>query len=112
MLLYAVFIGLWVPLNFWMMPWHTLRVGQVPPQLARASGCPVSPRFLMRVCCLLCRRVRAWKLSGAFASFLRLLRFFSASWLLIATAGFIDTSQSKRLLGGFCMRKRLQAYLQ
>ena len=30
MLLYAAFIGLWVPLNFWMMPWHTLRVGQVP----------------------------------------------------------------------------------
>ena len=31
MLLYAAFIGLWVPLNFWMMPWHTLRVGQVLP---------------------------------------------------------------------------------
>ena len=32
MLLYAVFIGLWLPLNFWMMPWHTLRVGQARPQ--------------------------------------------------------------------------------
>ena len=32
MLLYAAFIGLWVPLNLWMMPWHTLRVGQVPPE--------------------------------------------------------------------------------
>ena len=35
MLLYAVFIGLWVPLNLWMMPWHTLRVGQVPPENAQ-----------------------------------------------------------------------------
>ena len=36
MLLYAVFIGLWVPLNFWMMPWHTLRVGQVPLRMLYA----------------------------------------------------------------------------
>lgn len=31
MILYAVVCGLWIPLNFWMMPWHALQVGQVCP---------------------------------------------------------------------------------
>ncbi len=38
MLLYAAFIGLWLPLNFWMMPWHTLRVGQARPRAPRAAA--------------------------------------------------------------------------
>ena len=27
--LYALVLGVWIPLNFWMMPWHALRIGQV-----------------------------------------------------------------------------------
>ena len=29
MILYALVCGLWMALNFWMMPWHALQVGQV-----------------------------------------------------------------------------------
>ena len=29
MILYAVVCALWMVLNFWMMPWHALQVGQV-----------------------------------------------------------------------------------
>ena len=33
MILYAAVCGLWLPLNFWMMPWHAMQVGQVRAQL-------------------------------------------------------------------------------
>ncbi|KAK9901983.1 hypothetical protein WJX75_000204 [Coccomyxa subellipsoidea] len=29
MILYSLVVGLWLGLNFWMMPWHALQVGQV-----------------------------------------------------------------------------------
>lgn len=29
MILYALFCGLWIPVNFLMMPWHAVQVGQV-----------------------------------------------------------------------------------
>lgn len=35
--LYAAACGLWIPLNFWMMPWHALQVGQVTPGAARGG---------------------------------------------------------------------------
>lgn len=43
--LYAAVLGLWIPLNFWMMPWHALRIGQVRPCLFAAriddpDACP------------------------------------------------------------------------
>lgn len=31
MILYALVCALWLGLNFWMMPWHALQVGQVRP---------------------------------------------------------------------------------
>jgi hypothetical protein len=37
MILYAVVLALWIPLNFWMMPWHALHVGQV--RMAPAALC-------------------------------------------------------------------------
>ena len=33
MILYAVVCALWMVLNFWMMPWHALQVGQVSPHI-------------------------------------------------------------------------------
>lgn len=29
MILYAVVCFMWIPLNLWMMPWHSLHIGQV-----------------------------------------------------------------------------------
>lgn len=41
-ILYAVVCGLWIPLNFWMMPWHALQVGQVcPHRPSLFSSCAV-----------------------------------------------------------------------
>ena len=31
LLVYMAFIGLWLLVNFWMMPWRALQVGQVRP---------------------------------------------------------------------------------
>ena len=53
MILYAMFCILWIPLNLWMMPWHSLHIGQASnllwllcdsytfadPQLAEKLGC-------------------------------------------------------------------------
>ena len=42
MILYAVVCGLWMVLNFWMMPWHALQVGQVSfTTCCLPSGVPV-----------------------------------------------------------------------
>ena len=37
MILYAAVCGLWMVLNFWMMPWHALQVGQVSIHLLHAG---------------------------------------------------------------------------
>ena len=29
LIVYAAICGLWIPINFWMMPWHALQIGQV-----------------------------------------------------------------------------------
>ena len=39
MILYALVCGLWMALNFWMMPWHALQVGQVSPAPLGQSSC-------------------------------------------------------------------------
>lgn len=29
LIVYAAICGLWIPINFWMMPWHALQIGQI-----------------------------------------------------------------------------------
>jgi hypothetical protein len=48
MILYSLVVGLWLGLNFWMMPWHALQVGQARaltplPQPKPETQTPESP---------------------------------------------------------------------
>lgn len=44
MILYALLLAVWIALNFWMMPWHALQVGQASQHLHRyTSFCVLRP---------------------------------------------------------------------
>lgn len=42
MIMYSLVVGIWLGLNFWMMPWHALQVGQARPSTSAAC------HFLLR----------------------------------------------------------------
>lgn len=42
MILYAAVCGLWIPINMWMMPWHSLKIGQVGSPQARPCNTSIS----------------------------------------------------------------------
>ena len=38
LIVYASVCSLWIPLNFWVMPWHALHIGQVQPRACCADS--------------------------------------------------------------------------
>lgn len=45
LIVYAAICALWIPINFWMMPWHAIQIGQVSAQHAVRIA-PCIPRLL------------------------------------------------------------------